>query len=65
VTWLLTILSIIGVVLNIYKKRSCFIIWSFTNGLWAIVDFYYEIYAQAALFTVYFCLAIYGLIKWK
>lgn len=64
-TWLLTGVSILGVILNIHKVRWCFYLWAFTNSCWAIVDFYYEIYAQAALFTVYFCLAIWGLLRWK
>jgi len=30
-----------------------------------VVDYHEGIYAQAALFAVYFGLAIYGIIKWK
>ncbi|MCC7570657.1 nicotinamide mononucleotide transporter family protein [Candidatus Micrarchaeota archaeon] len=64
-TSLLTILSLIGVVLNIKKKQSCFIIWAVTNFSWTIVDFYREIYAQAVLFAIYFVLAIWGLVEWR
>ncbi len=64
-TWGLAIASLVGVILNIYKMKSCFIIWAVTNLLWAAVDFYYGIYAQAALFMVYFGLAIFGMIKWS
>lgn len=63
--WLVTILSITGVILNIYKNKWCFVIWSITNFSWMIIDFYKGIYAQAFLFLVYFLLAIYGLIKWS
>lgn len=64
-TSLLTILAIIGVVLNIHKKKSCFYIWFFTNFSWAVVDFYKGIPMQGLLFTVYTGLAVYGIIKWE
>lgn len=63
--WLLTILSLVGVVLNIKRKRSCFIIWGVTNAAWAAVDLYVGLYAQSALFAVYFVLAIWGFMVWK
>ena len=64
-TWLLTILSIIGVILNIKRKKVCFIIWAFTNASWAIIDFIKDIPAQGVLFTIYFILAIWGIIEWR
>ena len=64
-TWLLTILSIIGVILNIKRKKVCFIIWAFTNASWAVIDFIKGIPAQGVLFTVYFILAIWGIIEWR
>ena len=63
--WILTGLSIIGVILNIKKRRECFICWMVSNGCWAVVDFYHGIYAQSVLFAIYFCLAIYGIKEWK
>jgi len=63
--WLLTILSLIGVVLNIYKKKACFIVWAFTNFAWMIIDFAKGLPEQGTLFAVYFVLAIWGCIKWK
>ena len=65
VTWVFTAGAITGVILNIKKKRSCFYIWTVTNGAWAIVDFAKGIPAQGVLFTVYFGLAIWGIIEWK
>lgn len=64
-TWLLTLFSLIGVILNIHKRRECFIIWSVTNASWAIYDFRIGAVAQGWLFTVYFALAVWGLFKWK
>lgn len=64
-TWLLTILSLIGVVLNLHQDRRCFYVWCVTNSAWAVVDFYKGIYAQAVMFLVYLALSIWGLYKWK
>lgn len=63
-TWILTALSIYGVWLNINKRRSCFIVWACTNFNWMIIDYYHGLYAQSALFAVYFLLAVWGLVEW-
>jgi ABC-type arginine/histidine transport system permease subunit len=64
-TGLLTVLAIVGVVLNIHKKRLCFYIWFVTNSSWAVIDFYKGIPMQGLLFVVYTGLALYGIVKWK
>jgi len=38
--WVITGLSLLGTILNIKKKRICFVIWGFTNIIWCIYDFY-------------------------
>jgi nicotinamide riboside transporter PnuC len=63
--WLLTILSLIGVVLNIKKRKECFYIWAVTNGAWVVVDYQAGLPEQAALFLVYFILAIWGIFAWQ
>jgi len=64
-TYFLTVLALIGVVLNIKKKITCFYIWLFTNASWAVVDFYKDIPAQGILFTLYTGLAVYGILSWR
>ncbi len=64
-TWILAVLSIIGVVLNIKKKRICFYIWTVTNASWMTVDFIKGIHAQSFLFLIYTGLAVWGIIEWK
>jgi nicotinamide riboside transporter PnuC len=63
--WGIAFLSLAGVVLNIRKRRECFFIWAFTNLSWAAVDVYHGIYSQAALQSVYFILAIWGIREWR
>lgn len=64
-TWTLTVLSLLGVILNIRKRRECFYIWSFTNACWSVVDFWAGLYAQSALFVIYVGLAAWGIYTWK
>lgn len=64
-TWGLTGLSIIGVVLNIKKKTECFVVWLVTNASWTVYDFSIGAYAQSFLFFIYTVLAIYGLYEWR
>ncbi len=63
--WILTAISLIGVVLNINKKKSCFICWIISNACWAVIDFSAGLPEQGVLFSVYFCLACWGLIAWR
>lgn len=64
-TGFLTLLAIIGVILNIKKNKVCFYIWFFTNASWCIVDFYKGIPMQGILFAVYTALAVWGIFEWK
>lgn len=64
-TGLLTLLALVGVVLNIKRKIACFYIWLFTNAAWAVVDFVKGIPAQGILFTIYTGLAVWGIMEWK
>lgn len=65
ITWLLTLASLAGVVLNVRLDRRCFYVWTVTNACWAVIDWRKGLYAQAVLFAVYFALAIYGVYEWK
>lgn len=63
-TWALAALSMVGVVLNIRKRRECFILWTGTNTTWAAVDFAHGLPAQGALMATYAGLAVYGWVAW-
>jgi nicotinamide riboside transporter PnuC len=65
ITGLLTVAALIGVVLNIQKKQSCFYIWLVTNVSWAVIDFYKGIPMQGLLFSVYAVLAVWGIYSWR
>ena len=64
-TWILTGLSLVGVVLNIHHHRSGFAVWMVTNATWSVVDFQAGLASQGWLFAIYFVLAVWGWFKWR
>lgn len=62
--WLLTAVTIVGVILNIKKKKSGFVLLALVDIVWAIFNFYKNIPEQAALFIIFTTLMVYGYIKW-
>ncbi len=63
--WIVTAASILGVILNIHKKRACFYIWTRTTITWYLTDFCSGAYPQSALFAIYTGLAIWGILQWR
>lgn len=64
-TWILTALSMIGVVLNARKKVSGFYFWWFANVGWVAINLRNEQWAQAVLFGFYAVACLYGILKWE
>ncbi|MEW5772979.1 MAG: nicotinamide mononucleotide transporter [Thermodesulfobacteriota bacterium] len=63
-TWLLTCTSVTAVVLNIKKKRVCFLVFLAANSGWIAVNLLKGIPAQATLFVIYSGLSLWGFIEW-
>ncbi len=63
--WGLTILSLIGTVMNVRKMRCCFYIWAFTNAIWTVHNYSVKEFQQASLFFIYFILALWGIYEWQ
>lgn len=63
-TWGLAVLSILGAILNVKKRRSGFAVYTIANIGWVFVDIYYGIYAQALLFIVFTALSTWGWFEW-
>lgn len=64
ISWFLTFLSIAGAVMNVRKMRSSFAVYTVANMGWVAVDIYYGVYAQAALFSVFTAISIWGWLEW-
>ena len=64
-TWILTAVCLAGTVLNVKKKRLCFVLWAFGNIAWLIYDIASELYSRALLDAVQLGFAVWGLYEWK
>jgi len=62
--WCNTVFAIIGTFLNAKKIRFGFLVWMITNCVFVINNIFIHSYQQAALFFVYFGLALFGWISW-
>ena len=65
IPWLVSAAALVGVVLNIRKRRECFAIWTLTNASWCVIDWQHGLFAQAALMSIYCILSLWGLWAWS
>ena len=63
--WTVTIVALVGVILNIEHDLRCFYIWRFTNAAFAIRTFFLGAFEMTVLFVIYFILALVGIYRWK
>jgi nicotinamide riboside transporter PnuC len=63
--WIVAAASLIGTILNLHRRRECFLFWIATSAAWVVYDLHLHAHAQAALMAVYLVLAIYGWRQWK
>ena len=63
-TWIITGIAVIGVILNVQKKRVCFLFWIVSNAYLMVYDYIGQDYAESCLFAVYLILAIWGWVEW-
>jgi hypothetical protein len=61
--WTVTLVALVGVVLNIEQDSRCFLLWGFTNAAFAVRTYLLGAYEMTVLFTIYFILAIVGIIR--
>ena len=64
-SWAMTVVCIIGVILNAQKKISGFYFWIVANIGFAVINWYTESYALMVLFIFYFIMCFYGIYLWK
>ena len=64
-TWVITVISLTGTILNVKKNALCFWLWAFGNIAWLSYDLSLELYSRAVLDMVQLGFAIWGIIEWK
>ncbi len=63
--WGVVVASLCGNICIIKKKVSGFYLWSITNFLWAIYNFYINAIAQGVLMLICLLFCVYGIWEWK
>lgn len=58
------VVSLVGTVANVHRLRWGFVCWMVTNACWVVYDLALGAWPQAALMAVYWCLALWGFIRW-
>ena len=64
-SWFVMIAAMIGCILNVQRKKSSLVIWTFTNFFWVVYDFTIEAYAQSILFFICAIISIWGIVQWS
>lgn len=65
ITWIFTIVSLIGSFLNAKKIMACWFIWIAVNICWLIYDIRMKLYSRALLDTVQTVFCVIGIIEWR
>ena len=63
--WVLSFIGIVGFLLNIKKKKSCFVLWTISNAGFIVVNILTGTYGQLPPWVVYLAMGIYGYIRWR
>ncbi|NTU88598.1 MAG: hypothetical protein HGA54_01635 [Actinobacteria bacterium] len=63
-TWIISIVCLIGTVFNVKKLRACFVLWTLGNAAWLIYDISCGLYSRALLDFVQLILAVWGIYEW-
>jgi nicotinamide riboside transporter PnuC len=63
--WIATILTLIGVGLNVKKNRWCFAIWLVGNIMWVIIQVSAGIWGMALCQVVFCGTCIWGWVAWS
>lgn len=64
-SYMATLIAIIGTIANSLKKRWGFYVWLVSNLFWIFYNLYQNQYAQGLLYVFNAVTCIVGLIKWK
>lgn len=62
--WTLSIISLIGNLLNSLKIRFCFLLWIICNIGWFVIDVSAGVYSRAMLDIIQIGFSIFGFYKW-
>lgn len=64
-TWIITIISMVGTILNVKKMICCFYVWTIANIMWLLYDMSTGMISRALLDVTQLIFGIWGIYEWK
>lgn len=64
ILWFISLLTLLGSILNVKKMPSSFVLWTISNIFWLVFDLVNKVYSRAALDVVNLTTSIWGLVSW-
>uniref|UniRef100_A0A6M3JGW9 Putative nicotinamide mononucleotide transporter n=1 Tax=viral metagenome TaxID=1070528 RepID=A0A6M3JGW9_9ZZZZ len=64
ISWIATLLCIVAAIMNIYKHKTCFILWFVAAIIFIVVNISLVQWAQVFLFCFNASMSIFGFVKW-
>ena len=65
IMWIVTAAAVAGTVLNVQKRRACFVVWFVTNVFFVAHNALIREWPQAVLFSVYAGIMVWGWTSWR
>ena len=65
ISYIVTVLTLVGTVANAFQKSWCFYLWIVTNLFWVVYNFTIQQYQQAIIYIVNTIICVIGIVKWK
>ena len=62
--YIATMVALLGVVLNVKKHPTCFVLWCVSNLTFTLINLSQNRYYEVVLFSVQFVIAVWGLYEW-
>lgn len=64
ISYIVTVLTLVGTVANAFQKSWCFYLWIITNLFWIAYNINIKQYQQAIIYIVNTIICIIGIINW-
>ena len=64
ILWGVSLITIVGSILNVKKLGLCFVIWTICNLFWLIYDIISGLYSRATLDLVNLSTSVWGMFEW-
>lgn len=65
ISYIVTVLTLVGTVANAFQKSWCFYLWIVTNLFWVVYNITIQQYQQAIIYSVNTIICVIGIVNWR